>query len=301
MKFTNKKFLVSRIIMGFILLVVYCFTLPDGKLHITFCDVGQGDATYIQFPNGRDMVIDGGPDGSILSCLGAVMPFWDRSIDLVLLTHPEKDHFGGLTEIVKRYRVGALFRSDSANSSVEYNAFVTALSDRHVSVKYIVARDQIAVGSVFSFVFVAGEQFISERTRRLAAVSNILGAQTEGLNSTCLVFYLKYGKFTGFFPGDADTMVEPYYIGSPLPSDQFTVLKVPHHGSAGGMSKEFLDWLRPALAVISVGKHNLYGHPTPKALSLLSDIGARIFRTDQNGTVQLVSDGKTWSIKTEKK
>ena len=89
------------------------------------------DATYIQFPDGRDMLIDGGPDGSVLSCLGAVMPFWDRKIDLVLLTHPEKDHFGGLTEVVKRYSVGYFLHSDSANSTVEFKNFVTALSDRH--------------------------------------------------------------------------------------------------------------------------------------------------------------------------
>src|SRR3972149_6329793 len=101
----NKKYFLFGFLIGFILLTSYFFSLPDGKLHIIFCDVGQGDAAYIRTPNNQDMLIDGGPDDKVLSCLGRHMPFYDRTIDVVVLTHPQKDHLQGLISVVERYTV----------------------------------------------------------------------------------------------------------------------------------------------------------------------------------------------------
>ena len=269
--------------MGFILFLAFLITLPDGKLRITFCDVGQGDSAYVHFPDGHDMLIDGGPDSRVLSCLGHMMPFWDRHIDLVLLTHAEKDHFEGLTEVVKRYQVGYLIRSDSQNVGPEYQWLVAAIFSRHVPVKTVFAGDQITVGGVvLSFLW---------PTRQYLAQSP---SQEGSQNEHGLVVHLRYGVFDTLFSADADSQVEQQYIDAAGFPDAIEVLKVPHHGSATGMTQGFISWVHPKLAVISVGKNNPYHHPSPQALSLLKSIGSLIFRTDQQGEIQTVSDGKNW-------
>src|SRR3990170_1813339 len=108
----HKAYLISGIATGLILLFSFVGTLPDGKLHIVFCNVGQGDGAYIRFPDGRDMVVDAGPNNKIIKCLSSHMPFWDRHINLVLATHPQKDHIGGLPEVLRRFRVDYVLRSD---------------------------------------------------------------------------------------------------------------------------------------------------------------------------------------------
>src|SRR5512136_2095198 len=113
-------YLISGICTGIALLFSFLWTLPDGRLHIIFCDVGQGDAAYIRFADGRDTLIDGGPNSSILQCLGRHMPFWDRTIDLVILTHPERDHYGGLQGVFERFRVNYFIRSDIAGDEEDF-------------------------------------------------------------------------------------------------------------------------------------------------------------------------------------
>lgn len=134
--------------MGLLITLAIFLTLPNGKLIITFCDVGQGDSAYIQFPDGRDMVIDGGPSPAVLSCLGRHMPFWDRHIDLVLVTHPEKDHFEGVTHILRRYRVDYLLQSDVDNVTESYKAFLSEAAKHTISIKHLHAGDQMKIGPV---------------------------------------------------------------------------------------------------------------------------------------------------------
>ena len=126
--------------------------------------------------------------------------------------------------------------------------------------------------------------------------SKILGASVGDLNDYSLVFLLRYGSFDAVFTGDADRRVEDNYTGLALPDNSIEVLKVPHHGSRTGMTQEFIHWLRPKLAVISVGK-NSYGHPTREALDLLQSIGSIVKRTDIDGDIEIVSDGRGWNIK----
>jgi competence protein ComEC len=284
------KFIVIGMICGTALLVSFLTTLPDGKLHITFCDVGQGDATYIRFPDGRNMLVDGGPDNKVVSCLGENMPFWDRTIDMVVLTHPEKDHFGGLTEVVKRYKINYFLFGGSQNSEKEYQTLLKEITVHNIQTKEIHSGNTIQEGATsFSFVWPNPAYVYKGQT-------DVLGA-TSGYNDQSLVFILRYGTFSAFFAGDAGDSVEREYVQIP---SRVAVLKVPHHGSATGMTDEFITQLAPKLAVISVGKKNRYHHPSEKALQLLSSVHAKIIRTDTNGTVTVVSNGKTWEV-TQKK
>jgi len=294
-------YLISGIATGLILLAGFVRTIPDGNLHIVFCNVGQGDAAYIRFPDGRDMLIDGGPDNKVIDCLGRHMPFWDRSLDLVLLTHPQKDHMQGLIEVVRRFHVLFVARSNVAHTSLGYAQFVEAIKTRNVAVRLIEQGEQVNIGGArVSVLWPSSEQVAKAVSSNLAietGVTNVLGASVGDLNDFSIVFHLRYGTFDAIFTGDADTRVEGKYRGGPLASDSIEVLKVPHHGSRTGMSAAYLDWIAPRLAVISVGRNN-YGHPTPEILGMLAARNIQTLRTDEAGDVEIVSDGDGWQVTT---
>lgn len=304
-------YFVSGIVTGLILLFTFLTTLPDGKLHVFFCSVGQGDGTYIKLPDGRDMVVDGGPDNKILDCLSRHMPFWDRHINLVLMSHPQKDHFQGLIEVMRRYNVDYFLRSDVVNATQGYGQLMGVVGEKHISVKYLTGGERIDVGpTTLSVIWPSREQIAKGNRESLSSArpplaasqgvalqeSAVLGMQSDGeLNDFSVVFWLRYGSFDALFPGDADIHVENEYIGEKLADNQVEVLKVPHHGSKTGMNKAFVDWLKPKLAVISVGK-NSYGHPSEEAIDMLRKEDGKIMRTDKDGDVEVVSDGVSWFV-----
>lgn len=289
-------YIICGCITGCIILLNFLITLPDGKLHLVICDVGQGDAIYVRFPDGRDMLVDGGPDDSVISCLGRHMPFWDRSIDIVVLTHPEKDHLQGLLTVMERFQIGYVLRSDVTSVSDGFTAFQGRTRAHAIPVRIVHMGERISVGaSRVSVMWPSLDQIMAMQPDTAPDASTILGASTEHRNDGSLVLWLRYGVFDAWLSGDADTRVESKYRGRSLSDRSIEVLKVPHHGSATGMSKEYLDWLNPLLAVVSVGR-NTYGHPSPNVLSMLAEKGIRVLRTDQQGDIELVSDGSRWNV-----
>jgi competence protein ComEC len=284
-------YLIAGIVTGLILVFNFIWSLPDGKLHITFCNVGQGDAAYVQFPDGRDMLVDGGPDDSVLQCLGKHMPFWDRTIDIVILSHPEKDHMQGLISVFGRYNVGYFIHSDVEKGTDVDKQLFTLVKDKRIPEKLVTAGERVAIGQVQLAVIWPSDSQIATAKEQ----GEVLGTTTDSVNEDCIVFWLRYGSFDALFTGDADTGVEGNYIGSQLADNTIEVLKVPHHGSATGMNTAFLDWIKPKLAIISVGK-NTYGQPAPNVFTMLADHQARVLRTDQDGDITIVSDGAHWSV-----
>lgn len=287
----STAYLISGIITGFVLLLSYVGTLPDGKLHIVFCDVGQGDGAYVRFPDGRDMIVDAGSNNKIIGCLSSHMPFWDRHINLVLATHPQKDHIGGLPEVLRRYQVDYVLRSDVGADSEVYKEVLAVIKEKNLPQKFAARGERISIGPTSLSLLWPSEEQIAKGTD-----TNVLGTSTGDLNDYSLVFWLRYGTFDAIFTGDADTRVESGYLGTNLSVDGIEVLKVNHHGSKTGMSDAYLDWLKPRLAVISVGK-NSYGHPAPETLAKLAAQGIQVKRTDTDGDIEVVSDGKSWQIK----
>lgn len=275
-------YLISGIITGSILLGTFIGSFPDGKLHIFFCDVGQGDAALVRFPDGRDMLIDGGPDDKVINCLSRHMPFWDRHIDMVALSHPQKDHMQGLISVFARFSVDYFLKSDIGSPTEGYTALMREVNEKKIPVRLMARGSHITLGpSQLTFIWPSPD---------------ILGATTSESNDDCLVFALHYGTFDALFPGDADQHVENYYTGDTLPDADIEVLKVPHHGSKTGMTEEFVRWVHPKVAVISVGK-NTYGHPSSEAITMLQSVGARILRTDKDGDIEVVSDGTHWQVR----
>lgn len=242
------------------------------------------------------MLVDGGPDDSVLSCLSRHMPFWDREINLVVNSHPQNDHLKGLVSVLNRYQVDYVVRSDLSATSDVYAQFIDAIKTHHIPERLVTRGERITVGTTsLSVIWPSSTQLAC-----MQPSGAVLGASTDSqLNDGCVVFFVQYGSFDALFPGDADAHVEGQYTSDQLADGQLEVLKVPHHGSKTGMTQNFVDWVKPVISVISVGK-NSYGHPSKEAISMLQSIGSAVHRTDTEGDIEVVSDGKNWNVQTEK-
>jgi competence protein ComEC len=248
----------------------------DGVLKVTFLDVGQGDAVLIQAYNGNQLLIDGGKAGTLLPVLAEALPFFDRSIDVVLATHPDADHIGGLPALLRRYRVSA-FADPGAKSG---KALESELEEavRAEGAKRLLARRGLRVWLANDVVF---EIHYPDRDPS--------GLET---NEASVIGKLIYGETSFLLTGDAPTRAEEQIVWQDGERLDVDVLKVGHHGSKTSTSEDLLKVATPAYAVISVGSKNTYGHPTPLVLGRLAAAGATILRTDQMGSIVMESDGK---------
>jgi len=322
-------YFISGILTGCVLLFSFLTTIPDGRLHIVFCDVGQGDGIYIRFPDGKNMTIDGGPGETMISCLSKHMPFWDRTIDMAILTHPQKDHLNGLVAVLKRYTVQYLVRSDVENTTEGFMELQKLVKEKNITEKFVTIGEHISIGSSnLSIMWPSKEQIALMRFSKgsdpalQGQTLQVLGASTSAttadVNDASVVISLSYGLFDALLMGDADSRVQGKMMSLnsiSQPADGhfrdgiLEVLKVPHHGSKTGLTDGFLAYLKgsdPAspdqtlkerpLAVISVGK-NSYGHPAPEILLKLENAGFFIKRTDQSEDIEVMSDGERWEVK----
>ncbi len=276
--------------------------LPDNRLHMVVCDVGQGDAILVTYKT-TQMLVDGGPNASVLKCLSKHVPFYDHRIEVVILTHPQADHMNGLIEVVKRYSVLQFVKEPVENNTDGYKELMKLLE--RIPVRAVYAGDEIRFknqGPMFNIIWPSREFMAMHTSPSVAtgpspvmgegnAGGEVLGVVGIDLNETAIVGKLSFGNFSALLTSDAGV------IAPPVMAD---VLKVPHHGSKYGMTKSWLEAVRSKLAIISVGK-NSYGHPTEEALKLLRDLPAgrqvKILRTDQDGEVEVVSDGKKWWLR----
>lgn len=261
------------------------WVLPDEKLHIVICNVGQGDAILV-LKGTFQMLIDGGPDALVLNCLSKYMPFYDRRIEIAVLTHPQADHLEGFIDVAKRYTILQFIIGKQLNNTLGFKNLWQEINTKKIPTANVYAGNKIKINRdlEFSVVWPTWE-FVQNNNDR-----------NTDLNSFAISGILKYGKFGMFLSGDADSGIELAEMDTGLLTP-VEVLKVPHHGSKTGMLASWLKLISPKAAVISVGKFNKYGHPTPKALNMLAKIASKIYRTDQNGSVEVVSDGITWEIK----
>lgn len=297
--FSRKYFLIGAF-FGLVLLIVYIFSQPDGRLHLVFCDVGQGDAAYIKMPNGADMLIDGGPNDKVLTCLGNNMPFYDRTIDMVVLTHPEKDHLQGLISVLDRYSVKYFIIGVVGNDTEGYKKLANLIDKKKIPYKNLYSGDFFMLGNVKFNILWPDRNWVAEHLENSVLANSLSGKAVLGLSSEnnlnefSYYIHLNYGKFDVLYTGDGDSIIQDDVIErASLPDVE--LLKFPHHGSKTGILPEFLDRVKPEAAVISSGK-NPWGHPTKEALELLQSRNITILRTDRKGEIEFVSDGTGWEI-----
>jgi len=252
------------------------------NLELYFLDVGQGDSQLVRLPTGVDVLIDGGPPNSrVLSELSEILPASDSYIDLIIMSHPQLDHFGGLIDVLKKYEVGAFIGTGRKGEIDAYRELVEELKNREVP--YIVLRegDRIRNGdNLFSVLSPNNQNLLSKE-----------------LNDTSLVLTLESGELRALYTGDIGISLENYLAREYDLRAQ--ILKVPHHGSKFSSGVEFVGEVKPQVAVVGVGK-NSYGHPTEQALNRLAAVQALVFRTDQNGTVKVVLSSKNLHISAQK-
>lgn len=256
----------------------------DDRMSVTFLDVGQGDAILVEDVSGHRVLIDGGPAGQgIEEALGRQLPFYDRRIDLVVLTHPDGDHLGGLLDVLEDYEVRGVVRSAVATDSPLYEEWARALTAADVPLTTADAGERIALNG---------------------GVIEVLGPDaddallpTEELNETSTVLRLTAGEVSFLFTGDIGESAETALIRSGADLDA-TVLKVGHHGSRFSSSDAFLSAVTPDLSVISVGSDNRYGHPADETLDRLADTA--VLRTDEDGDITVSTDGKRVWVDTQR-
>ena len=281
-----KKWIVAPLLVVAVLTTLTAFTMPDNKMHVSFLDVGQGDAILIQTPNHQDILVDGGPSAQTISAeLSKHLPFWDRTIELVVLTHPHEDHLTGLLEVLQRYKVQQVLYLDTDYQTPLEQEWLSLIREKGVKSTLAKAGQMINLGS--------GEAPIE-------VINPAPGSSVPDMDNG-VVLRLSDGKISFLLTSDISQESELDLITRRADLTS-TVLKVAHHGSNYSSSAAFLAVVAPKLAVISVGADNTFGHPGAETMQRLNDIvgSDKIYRTDKNGTVECITDGERLWVKTEK-
>lgn len=281
----NKKYLpVFLISILFISsFFIWHFVLADKNtnsnyLKVVFIDVGQGDAIYIEAPNGKQFLIDSGPSSIILNKLSEYMPFADRSIDVFVVTNPDKDHIGGSLDILDRYEVGMIFESGTKKDTEIYRN----LQDK-------IKRDEIK-----NYIAQSNQKIILDKEKDIYI--NILFPDRDVYdlenNDGSIVLRLVYGETSFMLMGDATKYTENLISWNVNDEDlKSDVLKLGHHGSKTSSSEFWIEKVSPKVAIISAGKNNRYNHPSKEVVDLLDNLDIKYLETSKEGSIIFKTDG----------
>lgn len=292
----NPKSFSRRLIPLFALVAVILWSAvavsPGKTLDVYFLNVGQGDAVYGRLPTGEDFLIDGGPDNKVLSELSAVMPPWDKTIDLVIASHNHADHIKGLVGVLAQYDVKEIWLSGAVHTTQTYLDFLAKVKKEKE-------------GGAVVWTAKAGDkkELGAAQITVLYPVKLQEGLRPDDQHDATIVAKLSYSKISYLLTGDLNEDHERNILAQNAQNVQVVqseVLKVPHHGSATGLLEEFLDAVKPKYVVISVGKGNKFGHPAASAIKKLADRSIPHYRTDENGRVQVSTDGEHIFVKTQR-
>jgi competence protein ComEC len=282
------KWIIPPLLIIAILVSITAATMPDNRLKVSFIDVGEGDAILIQRGH-QQVLVDGGPSSQALTmALGRKMLFWDRTIEMVILTHPHTDHLTGLLAVMQRYKVPQVLYPDLPYESPQYDEWLDILMTKDVKVAIAQAGQRVDLGN--------------------DVVIDVLNPQQIPLNSTesdtdnnGVVLRLSMNGVSFLLTADIFQEAEFELIQRRADLNS-TVLKVAHHGAATSTTSEFLATVSPQVAVISSGADNRFGHPSPLVLARLEErVGVgNIYRTDRHGTIEFITNGERLWVKTEK-
>lgn len=269
-RITKKQIILILIFSLLSFFSYYFYQNLDKRTKIVFCNVGQGDATYIRIKNKTDVLIDAGPDKKVLNCLGKYMPFWDKEIEVAFLSHPNKDHYQGFYYINDRYKIDYFITVENSFVSQSYKSLIKKLQLKKTKIMKKFQGDQIEIlNDRFYFIWPPKEFSSSEDND----YSHLLLFQED--------------DFKALFTGDASPKILNLIANKTYNSiiKNLNILKIPHHGSKNGLTKKFLDVSNPKIGVISVGKNNSYGHPSKEVLDMLKAQNVKIKRTDEDGDI----------------
>lgn len=300
-----KKLLIIAFFLLVSSMVLYFYNLPDNKLHIIACDVGQGDAILVTYKSFQ-ILIDGGPNDKVIGCLSRHMAYWDKTIEVVISTHPESDHYRGLISVVKNYKVLNFLVNPVDNpSSQNYEVLTNTVGGYAVNVVNPTAGMVIRYGLISLDIVHPSKEFLKtnlyEKDSNKIPVGDNLQTKKIGYyqsilnpNDFSIVSLLSFNKFEALFTGDAPEEISDEVLFR-LKDKSIDYIKIPHHGSKNALTWELIPNLNPKVAVISVGK-NSYGHPNTEIIDLLKKYNVSIYQTIEMGDVEVVSDGFSWKV-----
>lgn len=258
--------------------------LQQGQLRVHFLNVGQGDCSLVQTADGRNVLIDAGDVETANDVTEYLLRNGVHRIDLLVITHPHSDHIGGLPEILDRFGVSEVLDAGIPHGSQAYRDVLSTIESRRIVYKQAVQAAKVGVGGDLTMEV-------------LWPPKDYSAGSEEMLNNGSVVGRIQFVDVSFLFTGDIQGEAEGLLLASGENLES-TVLKVAHHGSDSSTSNEFLQVVKPAYAVISVGADNEYGHPARSTLRRLAAIGARVFRTDKQGTIVFTTDGRTVEVMT---
>jgi competence protein ComEC len=282
-------------------MTIAIFQIPDSNLHIVACNVGQGDGILITY--GKIQILtDGGPDKSILTCLGKHIPFWDRDIELVILTHPDADHSTGLVSVLENYDVKE-FLINPANPGTEvFRALENEVGSRGTHILYPVSGMKLRVGLICLDILSPSQELLNKLIVKDADSKLSVYEINKETNLYSIVYKLSFtphqsdgAGFKALFLGDIPPEVSDG-LSTVSEIEGLNYIKIPHHGSVNGLTENLLKASMPEVAVISVGK-NSWGFPKPEILMMLSKYSVKILRTDLQGDIEVVTDGERYWVK----
>jgi competence protein ComEC len=276
-KIKNFKWHFLGLLILFASFVWYAvFAESKQDLTVAFLDVGQGDAILIDTAGDRQILIDGGPNKKVLSELSKILPFYDRSIDVVIATHPDQDHIGGLLDVLERYKVNLVIEPGLESATAVYKGLENLIEEK--GVKKILAR--------------RGMKLALSDGAYLLVLFPDRGVSGMDTNDASIVAKLVYGDTSFLLTGDSPQKIENYLASIDANRLKTNVLKLGHHGSKTSSSETFLGYANPDYAIISAGKDNRYGHPHQETLDILKRFEIKTLRTDKLGAIIMKTDGE---------
>ena len=280
-KYFRWYFLVTLFILALILLLTLINPKREGVLTFAVLDVGQGDALYIESPNGNQVIVDGGPGNNLLKALPKVIPFYDRDIDMIVVTNPDSDHYEGFIKFLDKYKAESILEPGTTNAYPAYDVFEKKIEQKNIKKTIAIRGQNIDLGGGAYLQVLFPDRNVSEVSP----------------NTGSIVMKLVYGDTSVLLQGDSISNIEQYLLeldGEYLKSD---ILKAGHHGSKTSSILEYVEKVSPKWAVISSGANNSYGHPHKETLQTMDSLRIPTFNTCNNGTLIFESDGKNFILK----
>jgi competence protein ComEC len=302
-----KRYFLAIIIFIFVLGFFIIDQWPDDQLHVVICDVGQGDAILVT-QGFWQMLVDGGPDDSVQSCLSQHMPFWDRSLELVVATHADQDHIGGLSRVFEYYQVGTTLISDWKATQTYQKLFTALKQEQSKGMKLKTAffgqlvrlSPQLQIQILWpnrDFLYATNMQLLLSTETSLSDTLQQNLTKTHDNNDRSIGLYLQYKQFDFLLLGDLSQKGEIALTQKSM-INKIETLKVGHHGAKTSSNPLFLHTARPEISLISCGSNNPHGHPSEETMRKLKQLSTSTFDTSKNGTIELISDGEVIKVQT---
>jgi competence protein ComEC len=268
----------------------------DKELSVTFLDVGQGDATFLEFPNGENMLVDCSKDAVVIEALGRAMKFSDKTINYLVVSHPDLDHYGGCIDVLRRFNVKQIiYNGYEKKSSKLWQAFMREIENEMVQgAKYIHASttldynfDEVKVSSLYP-------------NHDISKDAKIPGSKNDDSNNTSIILKVSHGTQDMLLTADAEKELEAYLVEEYGDELDVEVLKLGHHGSNTSSILDFLEFVTPEYVVNSSGLGNQFGHPSQRIIKRVERFGPTIYRTDLHGDITLTTNGDKIVVSTQK-